>query len=92
MTLDAVQTDHLSEGGAGGYDGLLAVGDRIEGVVPDLLGGGNLRAFYRVDERLGLLGSETVLDLACGPSSSAAANISSSSWIASFSSSPRSIP
>ena len=56
-----------SEGGAGGYDGLLAVGDRIEGVVPDLLGGGNLRAFYRVDERLGLVGGETVLDLACGP-------------------------
>jgi SAM-dependent methyltransferase len=56
-----------SEGGAGGYDGILAVGDRVEGVVPDLLGGSNLRAFYRVDERLGLLGRETVLDLACGP-------------------------
>ena len=56
-----------SEGGAGGYDGLLAVGDRLEGVVPGLLGGGNLRAFYRVDERLGLVGGETVLDLACGP-------------------------
>ncbi|NMO89257.1 methyltransferase domain-containing protein [Actinomycetospora sp. TBRC 11914] len=56
-----------SEGGAGGYDGLLAVGDQIEGLVPDLLGGRNLRAFYRVDERLGLIGGETVLDLACGP-------------------------
>jgi arsenite methyltransferase len=56
-----------SEGGAGGYDGILAVGDRVEGVVPDLLGGANLRAFYRVDERLGLAGGETVLDLACGP-------------------------
>jgi arsenite methyltransferase len=56
-----------SEGGAGGYDGLLAVGDRLEGLVPDLLGGGNLRAFYRVDERLGLVDGETVLDLACGP-------------------------
>ncbi len=56
-----------SEGGAGGYDGLLAVGDRLEGVVPGLLGGENLRAFYRVDDRLGLRGGETVLDLACGP-------------------------
>ncbi|HEY2223036.1 methyltransferase domain-containing protein [Actinomycetospora sp.] len=56
-----------SEGGAGGYDGILAVGDRVEGLVPDLVGGANLRAFYRVDERLGLGGGETVLDLACGP-------------------------
>lgn len=62
-----VQDVWQSEGGAGGYDGLLAVGDRLEGVVPDLLGGRNLRAFYRVDERLGLVGGETVLDLACGP-------------------------
>ncbi len=56
-----------SEGGAGGYDGLLAIGDRIEGVVPGALGGDALRGFYRVDDRLGLLGGETVLDLACGP-------------------------
>jgi SAM-dependent methyltransferase len=62
-----VQEMWESEGGAGSYDGLLTVGDRVEGVVPDLLGGGNLRAFYRVDERLGLTGGETVLDLACGP-------------------------
>jgi arsenite methyltransferase len=62
-----VQDMWQSEGGAGGYDGILAVGDRLEGVVPDLLGGSNLRAFYRVDERLGLAGGETVLDLACGP-------------------------
>jgi SAM-dependent methyltransferase len=62
-----VQDMWQSEGGAGGYDGLLAVGDRLEGLVPGPLGGRNLRAFYRVDERLGLAGGETVLDLACGP-------------------------
>lgn len=62
-----VQDVWQSEGGAGGYDGLLAVGDRLEGFVPELLGGDSLRAFYRVDERLGLIGGETVLDLACGP-------------------------
>ncbi|GLZ54244.1 methyltransferase domain-containing protein [Actinomycetospora sp. NBRC 106378] len=56
-----------STSGAGGYDGLLAVGDRVEPYVPTLVGGGNLRAFYRVDDRLGLVGGETVLDLACGP-------------------------
>lgn len=62
-----VQEVWQSDGGAGSYDGILAVGDRVEGVIPDPLGGGALRAFYRVDERLGLMGGETVLDLACGP-------------------------
>ncbi|MCD2193880.1 methyltransferase domain-containing protein [Actinomycetospora endophytica] len=66
-TRGRVQDVWESEGGAGTYDGILGVGDRLEGVVPDLVGGGNLRAFYRVDERLGLAGGETVLDLACGP-------------------------
>lgn len=56
-----------SEAGAGGYEGLLGVGERLEAWVPDLVGGAGLRSFYRVDERLGLAGGETVLDLACGP-------------------------
>ena len=54
-------------GGALGYDGILAVGDRLEGVVPDVVGGRVLHDFYAVDERLALRGGETVLDLACGP-------------------------
>ena len=56
-----------SGGGALWYDGLLAAGDATEGWVPDLLGGASVRAFYRVADRLGLSGGETVLDLACGP-------------------------
>ena len=56
-----------STAGAGGYDGVLGIGDQVEAYVPDLLGGSLLRSFYRVDERLGLAGGETVLDLACGP-------------------------
>ncbi|WP_433801409.1 methyltransferase domain-containing protein [Actinomycetospora sp. CA-084318] len=62
-----IQDAWESTSGASGYDGLLAVGDRLEAYVPGLVGGGNLRAFYRVDDRLGLVGGETVLDLACGP-------------------------
>ncbi|WP_018333022.1 methyltransferase domain-containing protein [Actinomycetospora chiangmaiensis] len=62
-----IQDAWESASGASGYDGLLAVGDRVEAYVPGLVGGGNLRAFYRVDDRLGLVGGETVLDLACGP-------------------------
>ncbi|MDL5157847.1 class I SAM-dependent methyltransferase [Actinomycetospora termitidis] len=56
-----------SASGASGYDGVLALGDRVEAYVPGLVGGAALRDFYRVDERLGLVGGETVLDLACGP-------------------------
>ena len=56
-----------SGAGAVGYQGLLTVGDQLEGVVPALFGGDGMRLFYRVDERLGLVGGETVLDLACGP-------------------------
>jgi arsenite methyltransferase len=62
-----VQDVWQSPGGAGVYDRVLAVGERLESVVPDPLGGQNLRAFYRVEDRLGLRGGETVLDLACGP-------------------------
>jgi len=62
-----IQDAWESTSGAGGYDGLLALGDQVEAYVPALVGGGNLRAFYRVDDRLGLVGGETVLDLACGP-------------------------
>jgi arsenite methyltransferase len=56
-----------SGGGALGYDGVLAVGDRLEGVVPDAVGGRYLHDFYGVDERLHLRRGQTVLDLACGP-------------------------
>ena len=53
--------------GALGYAGALAVGERVESVVPALLGGDGIRDFYRVERRLRVLEGETVLDLACGP-------------------------